>query len=152
LRDWEREDDWAPDVLIIDYADILDMSMPGVHDQRDRINAVWKQLRRLSQEKHCLVVTATQSNRAGYSTYTIDMDKISEEKRKLSHVTGIVGLNQTEAEEKQGLMRLNWVIAREGRHSSKACVACAMCLALANPAVKTCWARPPSNKDDDEET
>lgn len=131
---------WVPDVVVIDYADIL-APEAGTKDQdfRHATNETWKALRRLSQEYHCLVVTATQSDAASYEQKIIRKKNFSEDKRKLSHVTGMAALNQTEEEKVKGLYRLNWIVLREGLSFETRCVTVAGSLALANPAMKSCW-------------
>jgi hypothetical protein len=119
LQEWEVED-WVPDIIIIDYADILNMNYPRL-EGRDSINETWKQLRSLSQKHHCLVVTATQADSASYGKNTINMSNFSEDKRKLSHVTGMIGIN--------------WVVLREAPYLENRCVYVAGCLDVANPAL-----------------
>ena len=65
------------------------------------------------------------------------MENFSEDKRKHAHVTGTVGLNQTKEESKIGIMRLNWIVAREMRFNSHKCCHVAGCLDIANPAIKS---------------
>jgi len=136
LSEWER-DGWTPDVVVIDYADIL-APPPGQHeDTRAQTNGTWKQLRALSQSRHCLVVTATQSDAASYSTDTVKKQHFSEDKRKLAHVTGMIGLNANDTEKSNGLMRLNWIVRRESAFAESQCVHVAGCLAIANPAIRS---------------
>lgn len=135
LRTWEREE-WVPDVIVIDYADILLMDQGG-SEHRDKVNKTWKQLRAMSQKRHCLVVTATQSDAASYTVDTMGQGNFSDDKRKLAHVTGIVGLNQSLKEKELGVMRLNWIVVRERESSSLRCVYVASCLDIGNPAVKS---------------
>jgi hypothetical protein len=135
LDEWAR-DEWIPDVIVIDYADILNMNHIGL-EGRDRIDYTWKQLRRISQERHCLVVTATQSDASAYDARTISRKHFSNDKRKNAHVTGMVGLNQTPKEKDWGLMRLNWVVLREGWFSERQCCFVATCFERANMAVKS---------------
>lgn len=136
LQGWERDGWGSPDVVVIDYADLL-APMPGYNDSRDQVNAAWKQLRAMSQSLHCLVVTATQADAASYRTETITMHNFSEDKRKNAHVTGMVGLNQTPQEKEQQIMRLNWIVLREGDFHPMKCVHVAGCLSVGNPAVKS---------------
>lgn len=130
---WVR-DGWNPDVIVIDYADII-APINGAAETRDQINATWKALRAMSQSFHCLVVTATQTDAASYRAETVDRSNFSEDKRKLAHVTGMIGINQTEEEHTRGVTRLNWVVLRELEFSESKCVHLAGCLALGNPAV-----------------
>lgn len=139
LRSWEREE-WVPDIIVIDYADIL-ADIGGAHnmEKRDQVNETWKGLRRLSQSLHCLVVTATQTNASSYKADLITKSNFSEDKRKLAHVTGMIGLNATTEEKENQVTRLNWVVLREEEFSESRCVHAAGCLALGNPAIISCF-------------
>lgn len=138
LQDWERMG-WTPDLIVIDYADILDMSYSGI-EGRDRINETWKRLRSLSQKAHCLLVTATQADAKSYGKELIDIGNFSDDKRKAGHVTGMIGLNQTSDEEKAGIMRLNWAVdMRDNKSNPWRCVYVAECREIANVAVKSCF-------------
>jgi hypothetical protein len=138
LYSWIRRG-WVPDVLVVDYADIL-APPAGTVDTRDQINATWKQLRALSQELHILVATATQADAASYDAETLSKSNFSEDKRKLAHVTGMVGINQKDDKEKgDGLQRLNWVGLRDGEFSASRVCHVGGSLAVANPAVVSCW-------------
>lgn len=130
---WQRND-WTPDVVVIDYADIL-APLSGSADTRDQINATWKGLRSLSQSRHCLVVTATQAAASSYSLDTITKSQFSEDKRKLAHVTGMIGLNCNNEEKENGILRLNWIVRREEDFNEMDCCHVATCFALANPTV-----------------
>jgi hypothetical protein len=96
-------------------------------------------MRRLSQENHVLVVTATQTDAKSYGVHTLRREHFSEDKRKFSHVTGIVGINQDPQEMELGVFRLNWIALREGSYSESRCCHVAGCLAIANPAIVSAW-------------
>jgi hypothetical protein len=140
-------DEWIPDIVIIDYADILNMDYPGL-DGRERIDKTWRELRRLSQELHCLVVTATQSDASSYSAKSLSMKHFSNDKRKNAHVTGTIGINQTTKEKDAGIYRLNWVALREEDFSPKWFVHTAGCIHVGNPAIKSCFYRKPEEEGD----
>lgn len=135
LRSWER-DGWVADVVVIDYADIL-MMPDGGDEARNQINATWKQLRSLSQKFHCCLVTATQSDAAGGYEEILGRKNFSEDKRKFAHVTGMLGINQTDDEKRDGVYRLNWIVLREGEFSERHCCHVAGCLAIGNPCVRS---------------
>lgn len=135
LREWEKEG-WVADVVVLDYADLLDISYPKL-EKRDQIDKSWMHLRKISQMFHCLVVTATQGNRMSYDSNVISRKHVSEDKRKLAHVTGMIGLNQTEEEKKHEIMRFNWIKIRDGKYSESRCLAVAGCLALGNIAIRS---------------
>ena len=137
IRGWER-DGWIPDVVVVDYVDILNMDSSGV-EGRDRINETWKQLRRLNQTFHCLVVTGTQANADSYSAKTQDMSNFSEDKRKYAHVTATIAINQTNEEKDNGVCRLNYIVRREEAFLSNRCVHVAGSQEIYNPAIKSTW-------------
>lgn len=129
LNGWEYELGFVPDVIIIDYADILaPESSKG--ESRDQTNESWAAMRRLSQKRKALVITPTQANASSYTTNLQTMRNFSEDKRKLSHVTGMLALNQTEAEQRAGIMRLNWVVLRESDYSATKELYAGVCPAL----------------------
>ena len=116
LDEWQQEDDFEPDVILVDYADLMTDSEA---DFRHRQDVVWKGLRGLSQERHALVVTATQSDAASYKARRLGKHHFSEDKRKNAHVTAMFGLNQDPKgrESRLGMMRINEIVVREGRSS-----------------------------------
>ena len=133
----EQRKGWPVDAVFVDYADIL-APPPGFQgDSREATNENWKQLRRLSQELHCLVVTATQTKATSYAAKGLDMTHFSEDKRKFAHVTAMVGINQDEDEKESEVQRLNFVVRREKRFVTKRYVHVAGCLTLGNPAVRS---------------
>lgn len=129
LDRWQWELEFVPDVIIIDYADILAPEDPR-KDARNQVNDTWKALRRLSQQRHALVIAPTQANAEAYDVHTQRMKNFSEDKRKNAHVTGILGLNQTEKEKEHQIMRLNWIALREHRFDPRRCLYIAQCVEL----------------------
>ena len=114
---WEKQHNFVADVIIIDYADLLVTEY--ITDFRHQQNEIWKALRGLSQERHALVVTATQSDAKGYDSNRLRMSNFSEDKRKYGHVTAMYGLNQDKdgREKELGIMRINEIVKREGAFS-----------------------------------
>lgn len=129
LKTWEIEDGFIPDVIVIDYADIL-LPEKSKSQNREEINETWAALRRLSQERKCLVLAPTQADAASYDRRTQTMKNFSEDKRKLAHVTGMLGLNQDAREKNEGIMRLNWIVLREAPFAVTRCLYVGQCLTL----------------------
>jgi replicative DNA helicase len=128
-------DNWVPDIIVLDYVDLLDPPR-GTKEKRDQINENWRQLRVLSLEQHCLVVTATQANSKAYKENAQTREHFSDNKLKMAHVTGLIGINQWDDLENQQLLKLNWIVVREGERQRA--VWCASCLAIGNPSVLSC--------------
>lgn len=125
---------FLPDLVCIDYADLLNTSTT-MKDNRDKVNSIWSDLRGLSQELHCLVLTATQANADSYNRSSLGMRNFSEDKRKNAHATAIIAINQTTQEKKDGLIRLGFVVLREDDfHIEEQCHV-ATCFGVCNPMV-----------------
>lgn len=135
----EQRDGWSPDLIVMDYVDLLDMG--DWKEKRHAIDRTWGRLRGLSQELHCCVLTATQADAASYAQTVLTMTNFSDSKLKNAHATGIVGLNQTKDEKEQGAIRLNWVALRENDQgfTEYKCVAVAECRPLARVCTVSCW-------------
>ena len=115
---WEKQDDFVPDLIVIDYADILITKVKT--EFRHQQNEIWSGLRSLSQKGHRLVVTATQADSKSYEQNRLKITNFSEDRRKIDHVTAMYGLNQDtkDREKRLGLMRINELAIREGDFSN----------------------------------
>lgn len=134
VEEWTL-DGWVPDVIVIDYADILALPQGYLQNPRDGINENWKRLRRLSQEKHCCVVTATQSDAGSYETEILRRRNFTDDRRKFDHVTSFYGINQNLEEKQWGVQRLNCLKQRSQDYGEGRCCWVAGCLAVARPSV-----------------
>lgn len=136
LDDWERREDFKVDVIIIDYADILapDKDISKL-DWRNQQNKIWQRLRSLSQQKNCLVVTATQAAASSYVKESMSLSDFSEDKRKFAHVTAMYGLNQLPEEKKLGILRLNELVVRDDVFDSTKEVKILQCLQQGRPFI-----------------
>lgn len=113
LDNLERFEDWVPDVIVLDYADLL-AAENGRLEGRFALDSVWKRLRGLAQSKHLAIITATQTDRG-----TLEKDaragNVAEHIGKVAHVTKLIMLNQSEDERDAGIMRVSCPIRREGK-------------------------------------
>lgn len=136
VEEWTL-DGWVPDVIVIDYADILAPPQGYLQNPRDGINENWKRLRRLSQEKHACVVTATQADAGSYEAEILRRRNFTDDRRKFDHVTSYYGINQTLEEKEWGVQRLNCLKQRNLEYGEGRCCWVAGCLAVARPAILT---------------
>lgn len=109
-------DGFVPDVIIVDYADIMASSRSK--EFRHTQNEIWSGLRALAIEKHCLVMTATQADSESNSLKSISLKNFTEDKRKHSHVTMYLGLNQTKKEKREGIIRVSTLLSRDDEFDS----------------------------------
>jgi hypothetical protein len=63
----------------------------------------------------------------------------SEDRRKLDHVTGMIGINQRPEEEENEVVRLNWVNRREEKAPERKVVYVAGSRDCCNPCVVSCF-------------
>jgi hypothetical protein len=131
LNKWEEEG-FKAEVVIVDYMGILVPSFK-TSSTRDNQNEIYKEMRALSQEKHCLVISADQSDAASYDKHSLSMNNFSEDKRKYGHVTCTIALNQTKEEKQKGLMRLGLIVVREDEFSIDREVTVLQSLRIARP-------------------
>ena len=131
LDNMEHYDDFVPDVIISDYADI---TAPDYHiaDHRQKIDNVWLGYRGLAQEKHCCVITATHTNKATFSR-DIEQGDATEDIRKMNHVTCMIGLNQKVEDKENGIMRLKILKQRHEGFSLKSEVVVLYQFAIGKP-------------------
>lgn len=134
LDSWANYQDFIPDVIVIDYADILAPDDTR-QDFRHQQNQTWKTLRRISQDYSCLVVTATQADAAAYNQDTLDMSNFSEDKRKYAHVTSMYSLNQKYQEKIAGIMRVAAMIARDEDFDTQRQAKVLQCLQRGQPMI-----------------
>jgi len=146
LDAWERNDSFIPDVIGIDYLDIMDTSHYG-KEYRHQQNELWKQARKLSQQRHVLLISATQANAQSY--FRPNKDKkddphgiirryhVAEDKRKLAHATGIIGLNQSPKDKVSCIIKANVVIQREGAYNEEDYACIMQCLSMGRPHLQS---------------
>jgi replicative DNA helicase len=107
----EEYEGFVPDVIIPDYADIFapeDSRVTG----RDRIDETWKALKNMAGTRHCLVATASQSNRLSMNKENVTVVDAAEDIRKVAHCNLFLALNQKEDEKKDGILRVAKIVAR----------------------------------------
>ena len=131
-----QQNNYIPDVIAIDYADILAPSDKG--EYRNQLDGIWKRLRGLAQRRKVVVFTATQSTRDGLST-DVSAQSIAEDIRKLAHVTCMVALNQSKTEKEQNIMRLSQIAIREGSPETKDAL-CLQCYDIGRPVLDSRFA------------
>jgi hypothetical protein len=125
----EKTDDFVPDIVVVDYADLLVPENTRV-DIRHQQDEIWRNLRRVSQDRHVLLLTATQAPARSYGKKTLDKSHFSEDKRKNAHVTGTIGLNVIQEEKWRKIVRVNIVLKREGYFNENEYCSVLQCLEM----------------------
>lgn len=136
LDEWERSENFIPDFVIVDYADILVTSAKN-SEFRHQINDTFSRLRGISLERKCCLITATQASAGAYEGNVMTRQFLSEDKRKAAHPTAIFGLNATQNERENQVAKLNYLVRRDDVCNEYDCLYLAQSLAICNPMVKT---------------
>lgn len=93
LDEQERLFGWVPDVLVIDYADI--MKKEGYNDQRRmQLGNIWENLSGITKERNVLTFTASQGNRGSTQKTAMDQSDIAEDFSKVMVVDGLITINE----------------------------------------------------------
>jgi hypothetical protein len=133
LDRWEREEEFVPDVIVIDYADNL-APITASLEFRHQQNETWSALRRVSQDRHCCVITATQADARAYDSKDVRATHFTEDKRKYGHVNhGIFTLNQTGEEKTAMIIRVGRMFAREEFFDERTKAVVLQCLQIGRP-------------------
>ena len=101
------------DVLVVDYADMMGIEMTGKGAKWEALQYMWEELRALAKVKDCLILTATQGNRAGGDMQTQNSTTAAGTRASIDNCTLVVSLNQTPAERARGVLRVSEVAARK---------------------------------------
>ena len=70
--------DFSPDMIIIDYGDLIRPEKGGKDEKRHQLETIYEELRGIAQICECPLWTASQTNRSGLNAEVITMESISE--------------------------------------------------------------------------
>tara|TARA_B100000282_G_scaffold52255_1_gene33461 strand:+ start:2608 stop:3993 length:1386 start_codon:yes stop_codon:yes gene_type:complete len=73
-----RRRDFVPDMIIVDYGDLIKPESSRKDEKRHQLETIYEELRGLAQESECPIWTASQTNRSGLNAEVITMESISE--------------------------------------------------------------------------
>ena len=105
---------FIPDLLVIDYADIM-RSSRQYESMRHELKKVYEDLRNLAMEKNIPIWTASQSNRDSASSDIVGLENMSESYGKAQVADVVVSISRKPAEKSSGLGRLYIAKNRAGR-------------------------------------
>jgi len=69
---------FKPDVVIVDYADLLRAGSSGKDFRPKALEEMYEELRAIGQINECVMVTASQTNRTGVNADVVSMDSIAD--------------------------------------------------------------------------
>jgi replicative DNA helicase len=102
-----------PDLLILDYADLLKPHR-NHREHRFELKDTMRALRRLAVEFDMAIWTGSQVNKEGFDAETLSLRTISEASEKANVADVIIGMCQTDTEKRRNRMRLRILKNRQG--------------------------------------
>lgn len=109
----DRNENFVPEVIVLDYADLLQQVLFRSSDQdHDGLRMIWEGLRALTFKRGSLLITPTQTNRNDLETHTVKT--IGRCAKAADNCTWMATLNQTVLEKRAKVMRVSMLYAREG--------------------------------------
>lgn len=115
LDNLESFEDFIPDLIVLDYADI--MKAERKEEKRHQIDETWQAIRGVGQERNVGVITASHSAKATFGR-DIRQSDLTEDYRKLNHVTLALAINQDENDEANSAVRMSVLADRFSRFST----------------------------------
>lgn len=103
LDSLEAQHRFVPDLLVLDYADL--MHMPG-KDVRIETGQLYQQLRGLAVKRNLALATASQGNRGSSKARVVGSDSVAEDWSKIGTADTVVTYSQTPQEKELRLARL----------------------------------------------
>ena len=105
LDNLDQQLHFQPDVLILDYADLMQQD---ANNLRISLEQTYQKLRGLAVERNLAVVTASQANRLGSQNDTnlITLAHVAESVGKVNVADNVITYNQSRKEQPYGLARL----------------------------------------------
>lgn len=112
LEGLERFEGITPDVIIIDYPDLM---KHDIKNKRLELGQIFERIRGLGVRRNAATVVVTQGNRQSEDATTVTADMASEDISKLATADTAITYSQTPAEKKLGLARLLVAAARNDK-------------------------------------
>ena len=99
------------DLIVLDYADIMAPDFRTA-DPIENSKSIWLGLRAIAQLEDAAVLTATQTNRSGYTESTAKAEHAAEDFNKVRIADLIISINFDDEEKERGVARLFFAASR----------------------------------------
>lgn len=99
------------DLIVVDYADIMAAEVKSGNDINES-KQVWLGLRAIASEEDAAVLTATQTNRAGFTADVAKAEHAAEDFNKIRIADLVLTINRTDEEKTKGEARLYFAASR----------------------------------------
>lgn len=125
LANLKRTKGWKPDVIILDYMDLMVSRVKKYNDNEyTRQKHVATEIRGLAKNENVLVFTATQTNRGGMDNELVDLNKAAESFGKQFALDYVISLNQSIDERNSDPAQLRFFIAKNRNGAKHQTITC----------------------------
>lgn len=139
LDDLEYSENFIPDVIVIDYLDILAYPPGSYKSEREFINTTWKTAAQIAGERNCLVLTADQADAPSRGKRNLDQTSFTDDKRKDAHLDMRIAINQTFDEKERKIARITNLFHRHRYFHPEKEVLILQELSLGQPLLDSVW-------------
>lgn len=123
IREYEMKFNRTPDILIIDYWDIVTVR-EGKTDTLEEVNEKWKYVAQLAKRKNMALITVEQSNRDGRTSLSLESSNTADNKNKDSHMSSKFAISATPYEEERNMFRLHSLLQRHRKNNPTSQLLC----------------------------
>jgi len=117
LTSLKRDVKFVPDVVLVDYADLMKAQDRRYEAHRFELSSVYTNLHKIAKQHNIILVTATQSNRHGMKSRVVNMYDVSEDISKVNISDYVFTICQTPEESQKNVSRVFIAKNRSGaRH------------------------------------
>lgn len=117
LYDLKLKKDFTPDVIVLDYLGIMKpIDAKASANSYERGKYICEEIRALSDKFKCPVVSASQSNRSGYSANTVEMDNIADSMAIAHTADLLISLTQNEELKENSQIKFDVIKSRISRN------------------------------------
>lgn len=117
LNELEATRGFVPDVVIIDYLDIMDLKSYS-SELRHQLNESYIWAKGLADERNILVATVSQVRREALQKLHVRQQDVAEDARKVGNVDLMLAIGRDRTMEKMGMAGLSVLANREGPQGS----------------------------------
>lgn len=110
LDQLEREEGFVPDILIVDYADLMMLDAQSLRIETGR---QYKELRSIGFRRNMVVATVSQGNKDSDTTKVVDRRHAAEDWSKIGTADNVFTYSQTVQEKRLGLARFLYAKGRD---------------------------------------
>jgi hypothetical protein len=112
LDNLETSEKFVPDLLIVDYPDLLKLDKDNY---RLDLDEAFKELRGLAVSRNIALAAVSQSHRSAAKAKQVGVENVAEAYSKIAHSDVVLTYTQTPAENKLGLARLHVAAGRNDK-------------------------------------